>query len=125
MVLVRKGKGNKQRYVPIAGAHVKDLEAYINEGRKELQQSSRCAALFLNKNGNRMRDFYGLLEWLKCKSGINKRFGLHALRHSIATHLLASGMEMEGIAKFLGHSSLASTQRYTHIVKRSNGGEYI
>lgn len=124
-VMVAKGKGNKQRYVPIAGRHVKDLEAYINEGRKELQQHTICAALFLNKDGNRMRDFYGMLKWLRTNAGIEKRFGLHALRHSIATHLLASGMEMEEIARFLGHSSLASTQVYTHIVKKRHGEEYI
>jgi integrase/recombinase XerD len=119
-VLVAKGKGNKQRYVPIAGMHADDLEKYISKGRKELQQHTTCQALFLNKEGNRMRDFYGMLKWLRMKAGIEKRFGLHALRHSIATHLLASGMDMEGIARFLGHSSLASTQVYTHIVKKSN-----
>jgi site-specific recombinase XerD len=55
------------------------------------------------------------LQNLKEKAEINKEAGLHALRHSIATHLLQSGMELEQIKRFLGHASLESTQIYTHI----------
>jgi len=56
------------------------------------------------------------LHQLKEKAGIDKDAGLHSLRHSIATHLLQSGMELEKIKQFLGHSSLESTQIYTHII---------
>ena len=51
----------------------------------------------------------------------SKEVGLHTLRHSIATHLLQNGMKLEAIAKFLGHSSLESTQIYTHLVEQENG----
>ena len=63
-----------------------------------------------------MYSFYQRFNYLKDKSGIDKEFSTHTLRHSIATHLLQSGMKIEDIAKFLGHSSLESTQLYTHIV---------
>jgi integrase/recombinase XerD len=116
-VLVRRGKGNKERYVPIAARHAEDLEEYLREGRKVLQGAATTEALLLNKHGGRLQDFYPGLDWLREKAGIKQRFGLHALRHSIATHLLASGMEIEEISRFLGHSSLASTQVYTHIVR--------
>ncbi len=63
-----------------------------------------------------MFSFYQRFNYLKDKAGIDKDFSTHTLRHSIATHLLQSGMKIEDIAKFLGHSSLESTQIYTHII---------
>ena len=63
-----------------------------------------------------MQSFYSRFIYLKEKSGIENEFSTHSLRHSIATHLLQSGMPIEEIAKFLGHASLESTQVYTHIV---------
>ncbi len=65
-----------------------------------------------------MNAFYQRFEYLKEKSGIEKKFSTHNLRHSIATHLLQSGMPIEEIAKFLGHATLESTQIYTHIVNQ-------
>ena len=60
--------------------------------------------------------FYKRLDQLKVRAGIGKNFSLHGLRHTIATHLLQSGMDIQEISKFLGHSTLESTQIYTHIV---------
>jgi site-specific recombinase XerD len=60
-------------------------------------------------------------QMLKEKAEIDKEAGLHALRHSIATHLLQSGMELEQIKRFLGHSSLESTQIYTHVKNEQYG----
>lgn len=132
-VFVKKGKGNKQRYVPIAQQHCEDIRQYIEEGRYWFLQDNQSAwhvrkgkqkthtdsqALFLNAQGKRMQNFDYRLKHLKEKSGINQTFSTHSLRHSIATHLLQSGMPIEEIAKFLGHSSLESTQIYTHIIKQ-------
>ncbi|HET6243912.1 MAG: tyrosine-type recombinase/integrase [Bacteroidetes bacterium] len=131
LVFVRKGKGNKQRYVPIAQKHLEDLRSYIEEGRYWYLQDNRTAwhvkkgmkkenadslALLLNVEGKRMKSFDARFKYLKEKTEIEKQFSTHSLRHSIATHLLQSGMPIEEIAKFLGHSSLESTQIYTHIV---------
>ena len=139
LVFVRKGKGNKQRYVPIANKHLEDIKAYLGEGRnwflddhcqsgyykrygKQVpkKQNPDTEAFFLNTEGKRMRSFYSRFIYLKEQSGIEKKFSTHSLRHSIATHLLQNGMPIEEIAKFLGHSTLESTQIYTHIVNQLN-----
>jgi integrase/recombinase XerD len=65
-----------------------------------------------------MQEFYQRLAQMKTRAELEKNITLHGLRHSIATHLLQSGMDIEEIAKFLGHSSLASTQLYTHIINQ-------
>ena len=70
-----------------------------------------------------MQSFYSRFIYLKEKSGIENEFSTHSLRHSIATHLLQSGMPIEEIAKFLGHATLESTQIYTHIVNQLENGK--
>ena len=138
-VFVRRGKGNKQRYVPIAGKVLDDIKAYLQEGRYwflELQlqgvkgkaltkkPNADALAFFLGITGRRMLSFYNRFDFLKKHSGVNTSFSTHTFRHSIATHLLQSGMDIEEIAKFLGHSSLESTQIYTHVDNQNpqNGG---
>jgi integrase/recombinase XerD len=135
VLFVRKGKGNKQRYVPIANKHLHDIKDYIEQGREwflyshadrynhvangkpyEKKAAADDAAFFISQNGNRMDEFYQRLAQMKLRAAITKPITLHGLRHSIATHLLQSGMDIEEIAKFLGHSSLVSTQIYTHII---------
>lgn len=133
LLFVRKGKGNKQRYVPIAAKHLQDIKDYLQEGREwflhehyttakwfTMKENKKFnaddAAFFVSQNGIRMQEFYQRLEQMKKRAMIKKNLTLHGLRHSIATHLLQSGMDIEEIAKFLGHSSLASTQIYTHII---------
>ena len=137
LLFVRKGKGNKQRYVPIATKHLTDIKDYLQEGREwflynhadrynhaangkpyEKKEAADSTAFFLSQNGSRMNEFYQRLEQMKQRAEIEKNVTLHGLRHSIATHLLQSGMDIEEIAKFLGHSSLASTQIYTHIINQ-------
>ena len=133
LLFVKKAKGNKQRYVPIAAKHLEDIRSYIEEGRYWFQQDNRSGwhvkhgrkkqdadqeAFFLNQQGRRMQSFYSRLNHLKNKAGIENHFSTHHLRHSIATHLLQSGMPIEEIARFLGHASLESTQIYTHIVNQ-------
>jgi integrase/recombinase XerD len=116
LVYVRKGKGYKERYVPLAGSNKTDLENYIHYGRHHLVNGKKEDALLLNIQGKRFRAAYGRLQQLRTEARIKKAAGLHTLRHSIATHLLQSGMKLEHIQRFLGHSSLESTQIYTHII---------
>lgn len=120
MLHVRKGKGYKERFVPISKSSLKHLQEYIYDHRSVLiKQPSE--ALFLSTYGTRMQgqSLSLRLKYLIMKSEapelIEKEPGLHTLRHSIATHLLKAGMKLESISLFLGHSSLESTQIYTHV----------
>jgi integrase/recombinase XerD len=137
LLFVRKGKGNKQRYIPIAAKHVADISDYIKEGREwflqyhnnntewhnknkgkplEKKVDDTGNALIINQFGERFLQPEWRIKYLHKKAALEKNITLHGLRHSIATHLLQSGMSIEDIAKFLGHSSLSSTQIYTHII---------
>ncbi|HBH48418.1 MAG TPA: hypothetical protein DDX98_07250 [Bacteroidales bacterium] len=118
-VYVRKGKNYRERYVPMSEAVRNDLEFYIKTAREQLQsfKAVKQPALFLSMQVSRMHgnSLINRLHHLKRKAGINKEIGLHTLRHSIATHLLQSGMSLEEVSQFLGHASLESTQIYTHV----------
>lgn len=116
LIYVRKGKNYKERYVPFTDGVREDLKNYIELSRPLLLKHP-SSVLFISNQGKGMRGNTMLhrLNQLKERAGIDKEAGLHSLRHSIATHLLESGMELEKIKQFLGHSSLESTQIYTHI----------
>jgi integrase/recombinase XerD len=120
-VHVRKGKNYKERLVPVSKSSLKYLEEYIYDYRPELLQDRKTDALFLSYYSKRMSGQMLLLR-LKCLQSQThdedlkeKDIGLHTLRHSIATHLLQAGMKLENIARLLGHSTLESTQIYTHL----------
>lgn len=121
MLHVRKGKNYKERFVPISKASLKYLQGYIYDHRPEFLHGSKTEALFLSMHCKRMDGQTMLLrlKYLQHQTEnadlIEKEIGLHTLRHSIATHLLQAGMQMESIARFLGHSTLESTQIYTHL----------
>ena len=118
-VFVRKGKNYKERYVPMTESIKADLENYICMARQELlsPENPKETAFFLRKGGKRPTGVTILkcLHRLSSVAGLQKRAGLHMLRHSIATHLLQSGLSLEEVNQFLGHSSLESTQIYTHL----------
>lgn len=126
LLYVRKGKGYRERYVPINKQIKADLQEYIFNQRNELLNNKKSEALLLGRRGERwsVHGMYSRLQLLKSQTNneelIQKSFGLHILRHSIATHLLQSGMKLEYISRFLGHKSLETTQKYTHLVKDGN-----
>jgi len=123
LIFVRKGKGCKERYVPVTDGNLQHITEYIQDGRNYLLARSGTGtdAYFINQFGGSCSDqaLSARLDRLVKNSdspGLqSKRPSLHTLRHSIATHLLQSGMEIEMIQKFLGHASLESTQIYTHL----------
>jgi integrase/recombinase XerD len=118
---VRKGKNYKERFVPISKASLKHLQDYVYDHRPELLQDAKSDALFISQRADRMSGAGLLLRLNVLIRGtenaelMEKEVSLHTLRHSIATHLLKAGMKLESIARFLGHSSLESTQIYTHL----------
>jgi site-specific recombinase XerD len=117
LVHVRWGKGRKSRYVPMVGRVKADLLSYLLYARPMLMGSQVHPAFFTGINGRPLgrNALYERLKKLLRKARIDKPVGLHSLRHSIATHLLQNGMPLSSIARFLGHSSLESTQIYTHV----------
>lgn len=121
LVHVRKGKARKERFVPISASGCRFLDEWIHEGRLQLLRSRNEGALFVTTLGKRMGDqtMANRMEAVQRMSDDERMkerpITLHGLRHSIATHLLQGGMSLEKIARFLGHSSLESTQIYTHI----------
>ena len=123
LLYVRKAKNGYERYVPMNVRCMQDLESYIYTARPMLIDTTKeCETLFISVRGKPIdsQSFKCRLEVLKEKSGNtqlkNKHFGLHALRHSIATHLLEAGINLENVALFLGHKTLDSTQIYTHLI---------
>jgi integrase/recombinase XerD len=123
LLYVRKAKNGHERYIPINLKALQDLEIYIYNARPLLlDETYQSETLFISERGREIegQSLSYRLKILKEKTGNpelqNRTFGLHALRHSIATHLLQAGMELENIALFLGHKTLDSTQLYTHLI---------
>jgi integrase/recombinase XerD len=116
LLYVRAGKGAKRRVVPMTEKVSKALEAYYLHERTigTARKATDEAAFLLNHTGGRMRgdQCNKLLQQLKEKAALQKEVTLHHLRHSIATHLLQSGMSMDYVRDFLGHRFLESTQIY-------------
>lgn len=126
---VRKGKNYKERLVPFNQSGAEILQTYIYDHRPYFNRAAELNALFVSAKGFRMGR---LNTGLRLKSLIQrtelvdlkeKHVTLHTLRHSIATHLLHAGMPLEKISRFLGHSSIESTQLYTHLVGQLATGE--
>ncbi|HKK63088.1 MAG TPA: tyrosine-type recombinase/integrase [Bacteroidales bacterium] len=123
LLYVRKGKGYRERYVPMNKQVKADLQEYIFNQRNHLLNGKNNESLLLGRRGERwsVHGMYSRLQLLKSQTNIEelkqKSFGLHILRHSIATHLLQDGMRLENIALFLGHKSIETTQKYTHLVR--------
>ena len=121
---VKKGKNYKERLVPLNKTNAKYLQDWIYDYRSQIIKTQKEHRLFINLHGKPMTGgaLYTRLKLLQLQSDNitigQKSIGLHTLRHSIATHLLQAGMSLEKIAKFLGHSSLDSTQIYTHLIEK-------
>ena len=126
VVHVRKGKGYKERFVPVSKKGMENITAYLYDARPLMIRDNKEEAFFLNHNGIRLGGQMLMLCLQSLARRTNnselqqKEIGLHTLRHSIATHLLANGMSLESIRDFLGHSSLESTQIYTHLINEGN-----
>lgn len=119
---VRKGKHYKERFVPIAERNFEEIKLYLDYARPQLIQEQKHTYVFVDASKGRpmqRQSLYIRIKSLLKKAKIKKQAGTHTLRHSIATHLLQSGMKLERIKEFLGHADLDSTQIYTHIAEGS------
>jgi integrase/recombinase XerC len=112
------GKGSKERIVPIGEIALQALGDYGQEQRRVWNVSAKGeTAVFLNNRGQRIttRSVARVVEKHLKRAGIHVKMGPHGLRHSFATHLLNSGADLRAIQELLGHASLSTTQRYTHL----------
>ena len=116
--LVRvRGKGNKERIVPLGGKAKDALIVYRRRRDAERRPGWDRTAVFLNYRGGRLSASWVnrmIARW-SAAAGIDKSVSPHTMRHSYATHLLESGADLRSIQDLLGHSSLSTTQRYTHV----------
>ena len=116
-----QGKGKKERLVPIGSHAIKAINEYLDSKskskKKEENKVSRSAPLFLNRFGDRLsaRSVARSLDKYLKMSGVNLLTSPHTFRHSFATHLLDKGADLRSVQEMLGHSSLSTTQIYTHI----------
>lgn len=115
-----RGKGRKERIVPIGGPAIKAVGEYlekIGEIRKDADADILKKPLFLNSQGKRIttRSIARIVNEVTGKSGIGRKISPHALRHSFATHLLNAGADLRSIQELLGHESLSTTQKYTAV----------
>jgi integrase/recombinase XerD len=125
LVFVKRAKLCKERFVPMSKRVFSDLQAYARGYRSEiLKRYGKLSenSFIISQKGRRLcsNGIYERLQNVARKAGIITPLPLHSLRHSIATHLLENGLSLESIAAFLGHSSLESTQIYTHLTATNN-----
>ena len=112
------GKGDKSRFVPLATYTAKLIKDYITEVRSKYKVNKKCEdILFLNSRGSAMSRVivFIIIKELTEKAGINKKISPHTFRHSFATHLLQNGADLRYIQEMLGHSSISTTEIYTHL----------
>ncbi len=109
-----KGKGNKERLVPIAKEAIEAIDTYLT---RYLQDVGKETALFVTLKGRRMDrvSVWARVKFYAKQAKIQKNISPHTLRHSFATHLLENGADLRVIQEMLGHASVATTDRYTHI----------
>jgi len=114
------GKGSKERVVPVGEEALHWLQRYLRQARPALQSSSAVSdALFLSSRGSGItrQAFWQNIKKHLLHAGVKTAFSPHSLRHAFATHLLNHGADLRTVQMLLGHSSLSTTQIYTHIAQ--------
>lgn len=112
------GKGSKERFVPIGGQALNQLELFITHDRLPAGSAKGFEDhVFLNRNGKAFSRVYVFLviKELVAKAGIHKNISPHSLRHSFATHMVEGGADLRAVQDMLGHASITTTEIYTHL----------
>ncbi|MBU1113373.1 MAG: site-specific tyrosine recombinase XerD [Candidatus Omnitrophica bacterium] len=112
-----KGKGSKERIVPLGKIAQHFLEKYILVARPKLSGKRSSSYIFLAQGGRSLsrQSVWKMIKYQVRQSGIKKRVSPHTLRHSFATHLLERGADLRSVQEMLGHASISTTQIYTHV----------
>jgi integrase/recombinase XerD len=116
-ILRARGKGSKERIVPVGSKAVTALRAYLERGRPVLVGLGEESRLFVNARGHRLtrQGLYKIVQRHARSAGLDDRMSPHTLRHTFATHLLAGGCDLRSVQEMLGHADVATTQLYTHL----------
>lgn len=118
-VILVRGKGDKERVVPMGEYAIEALRVYLERARPALCAGKCPEALFLNRSGKRIsrQGVWKILKGCARRAGIAGAVSPHMLRHSFATHLLEGGADLRAIQELLGHSDISTTQVYTHVAR--------
>jgi integrase/recombinase XerD len=116
-LLRARGKGSKERVVPVGRAAVTAIRAYLTNGRAALVRTTPERALFVNFRGQALtrQGLYKIVRRHASSVGLADRMSPHTLRHTFATHLLSGGCDLRSVQEMLGHADVATTQLYTHL----------
>ena len=116
-ILRARGKGSKERLVPVGSAAGRALTAYLQRGRPRLAGDRLEPRLFLNHRGAGLtrQGLYKIVQRHARSAGLASKMSPHTLRHTFATHLLAGGCDLRSLQEMLGHADIATTQLYTHL----------
>jgi integrase/recombinase XerD len=116
-VLRARGKGSKERVVPIGQAAVQALRIYLERGRPSLVTGASESRVFVNFRGGPLtrQGLYKIVRRHALTAGLADRMSPHTLRHTFATHLLAGGCDLRSVQEMLGHADVSTTQLYTHL----------
>jgi integrase/recombinase XerD len=116
-VLRARGKGAKERLVPVGSAAARALTHYLARGRPKLVGDRLEPRLFVNQRGGGLtrQGLYKIVQRHAESAGLAEKMSPHTLRHTFATHLLAGGCDLRSLQEMLGHADIATTQLYTHL----------
>ena len=116
-ILVVRGKGDKERLVPVGPLALDAIKAYLLEGRPEIEKGTSSPWLFVGRPGKALtrEGFWKNLKRIALQSGVTKKVSPHTLRHSFATHLLEGGADLRSVQEMLGHADISTTEIYTHV----------
>ncbi|MFH1843956.1 MAG: site-specific tyrosine recombinase XerD [bacterium] len=112
-----RGKGSKQRVVPVGTPALQAVRGYLDRGRPQLTGKRSTAALLLNQRGGRLSrvSAWQILKHWSAAAGLDSEITPHTLRHTYATHLLEGGADLRAVQELLGHADISTTEIYTHI----------
>jgi integrase/recombinase XerD len=116
-ILKARGKGSKERLVPVGSAAIRAVVAYLQRGRPGLVGLQHEKRLFVNHRGQGLtrQGLYKIVQRHARTAGLADKMSPHTLRHTFATHLLAGGCDLRAVQEMLGHADIATTQLYTHL----------
>lgn len=116
-ILRTRGKGNKERIVPVGRQALLAIRIYLRSGRRALTKDRPQRHLFVNFRGGQLtrQGLYKIVRKYAALAGLSERMSPHTLRHTFATHLLSGGCDLRSVQEMLGHADVSTTQTYTHL----------